>query len=68
MTKLILMLAIAGSAVAFVPQPAAAAACTDGYVKCLNDSYYLTGVLQKMSDVDCFAEYVGCVRRSLLGL
>lgn len=61
MTKLMIMLAMAASAVTFVPQPVAAADCTDQYVKCLNDTHDLTGWVQVMADVECFAEYTGCV-------
>jgi hypothetical protein len=67
MTKLMMILAIAGSAVAFVPEPAAAASCTEEYAQCLNDSWALQAALRTLADVECFAEYAGCVRRSLLG-
>lgn len=68
MRKLVLTLAMAASAVAFAPGPAAAASCTDAYVKCLNDSWYYDAVLQSMADVECSAEYAGCVARKWLML
>lgn len=63
MTKLMIALAVGASALAFTPQDAAAAECTDGYHKCLNDSWHYTGISQTMADIECFAEYVGCVGR-----
>lgn len=63
MKQLIAVLTLAVATVAFVPRPAAAlgANCTTGYVKCLNDTYSLSGWLQKLADVECFAEYSGCI-------
>ena len=61
MTKLILITAIAAAGAVLAPRPAAAQSCTDGYVTCLNDSYDLTGALQTMADVECFAAYTSCV-------
>ena len=68
MKKLIAVLTLAVAAVAFVPRPAAAqeANCTDGYVKCLNDSYSLEGILRTMADLECFVEYTGCVAGKLV--
>ncbi len=68
MTKLMMGLVIAGSAMTFVPQPVAAASCTEQYAQCLNDSWGLSPMLRTMADIECFAEYSGCVRRKLLGL
>lgn len=65
MTKLILIVALAAGAVTLAPQPAAAAPCTDGYLACLNDSYDLTGVLQTMSDIECFGRYTKCMAAAL---
>lgn len=67
MTKLMLVLAIAGSAMTLAPQPVAASGCTDDYVKCLNDTHALQVVLRTMADVECFADYIGCVRSGLNG-
>lgn len=65
MTKLILTLTLAAGAVTVAPRPVAAAGCTDEYVTCLNDSYDLTGVLQTMADIECFAGYGACIARKL---
>ncbi|HEX7049694.1 MAG TPA: hypothetical protein VF188_05730 [Longimicrobiales bacterium] len=48
-----------------VPARAEAASCTDGYQKCLNDSYDTSGFTRVLADVECLAEYVGCVRRKV---
>lgn len=68
MRKLVAVLTVVAAAVAFAPRPAAAqeAECTDNYVKCLNDSYHLKGLLQVMADVECFADYVGCVAADIV--
>lgn len=58
-----LVLLIAGTAV--VPAPASAASCTEGYMRCLNDSYDTSGLLRVMADMECLFEYVGCVRRKV---
>lgn len=65
MSKLMLILAVAASAVTLAPVPAAAAPCTDAYMSCLNDSYQLKGVLRTMADIECFASYTGCVAREI---
>lgn len=64
MTRMLLMLMVAASAAMLAPNPAAASGCTDGYVRCLNDTYDLTGALRTLADVECFAAYSGCVARS----
>lgn len=68
MKKLIAVLAMVVATVAFAPPQAAAqeANCTDDYVKCLNDSYQLTGALRLLADVECFADYVGCVSAEVI--
>ncbi len=63
MTKLMITLTVGVSALAFAPQEAAATDCTDGYHQCLNDTWHYTGISQTMADMECFAEYVGCVGR-----
>lgn len=65
MTKLILIAALAAGAVTLAPQPVAAAPCTDGYMACLNDSWEYEGILQTMSDVECFGRYTKCVASAL---
>lgn len=65
MTKLIVLAAMAAGAAVFVPQPVAAQSCTEGYEKCLNDTAHTSGFTQVMADIECFAAYVGCVRRLL---
>lgn len=68
MRKLIAGLALVAASVGFVPQPAAAqeADCTQNYAKCLNDSYELKGLLLLLADVECFADYVGCVAAEII--
>lgn len=45
------------------PEKAEAASCTRGYEMCLNDTWDTRGFARALADVECFAEYVGCVRR-----
>ena len=66
MTKFMMAMAVGASALAFAPRPVAAAVCTDDYHKCLNDTWYYTGVSQTMANVECFASYAGCVRDKFL--
>lgn len=68
MNKLIAVLTLALATAVMAPRPVAAqhADCTDNYVRCLNDSWELSGWLQTMADVECFADYVGCVRGSIM--
>jgi hypothetical protein len=68
MKKLIAVLTLAMATAVMAPRPVAAedGSCTDNYVKCLNDTWYLTGWLQTMADIECFAEYTGCVKRSIM--
>jgi hypothetical protein len=65
MTKLILIATLAAGAAVFAPQPVVGESCTEGYIKCLNDTADTSGFLRLMADVECFAAYVGCVRRTL---
>jgi hypothetical protein len=41
--------------------PVAAGTCTDGYMKCLNDSAALWEPLRSLADVACFDDYITCV-------
>ena len=68
MKQLIAVLTLAVATVALAPRPVAAVGsdCTAGYVACLNDTYNLDGWLQKMADLECFAEYSGCVARKIM--
>lgn len=68
MTKLVMTLVLSASAMVLVPGPAAAADCTQQYVKCLNDTWYYDGALQDMADLECSAEYAGCVAKKWLML
>lgn len=61
MSKLMIALTVGASALAFAPQEAAASDCTDGYNECLNDTWHYTGITQTLADIECFAEYIGCV-------
>lgn len=67
MIKLTMVLALAAGALAFVPQPVAAAGCTQGYVQCLNDTWYYEGTLQEMADLECSTSYAGCVAKKWFG-
>lgn len=68
MKKLLAVLVFTLAAVAFTPESAIAqtATCTNNYTKCMNDSWMTDGWLQMMADVECFADYVACVRRKIL--
>lgn len=68
MTKLIAVLTLAVATVALAPRPMAAqeANCTEDYVSCLNDSYQLSGWLQTLADLECFADYTGCVTQEIM--
>jgi hypothetical protein len=48
-----------------VPTEARATDCTKGFERCLNDTWDRTGLLRLMADIECTAEYIGCVRRKL---
>ena len=61
MKKTLMMLALAAMAASFVPAPAAAQECSDGYVSCLNNSWEKRGVLKTMADIECFSKYLRCV-------
>jgi hypothetical protein len=61
MTKLILTLILLAGSAALVPQPVAAAECTRQYSKCLNDSYDTSGWLRVLADLECGAQYAGCI-------
>ena len=39
--------------------------CTDNYMLCINDSGQLPAGFREAGDVECAAEYVGCVGRKL---
>lgn len=64
MTKTTLMLVLAALAVPLTAASLAAQECTEGYVTCLNDTWYLTGLLQTMADIECFADYLTCLKAS----
>jgi hypothetical protein len=62
-TKLLLVLAVASAGV-----PAAADAaktCQDQLNQCLNDSYDTKGFSRFLADVECSAQFAGCIRRLL---
>ena len=65
MKKLMLAVALAIGAAGLTPQPVAAEAdCSNEYVKCLNDSHELTGLLQTLADIECFSDYTACLIKS----
>lgn len=41
--------------------PASASPCTDGYMRCLNDSAELWEPLRSVADLVCFDDYLTCV-------
>ena len=62
MKKTVMVMALAAMAAAFVPAPASAQdVCTNGYVKCLNDSWDKRGALKTLADIECFSKYLRCV-------
>jgi hypothetical protein len=65
MTKLMLMFTLAVGVVAYAPAPTAAQDCTEGYEKCLNDTWDTSGTTRLLADIECFAAYIGCVRGTL---
>jgi hypothetical protein len=66
MTKLIIILSVAIGALTLGVDPVSAASCTTQYEKCLNDSWDTEGVTQLMADVECAAEYAGCVGSKII--
>jgi len=48
------------------PGVASAQECVDEYQRCLNDTHDTRGVIRVMADVECFAKYVGCIRRQVM--
>jgi len=48
------------------PGQASASSCTAAYDKCLNDSWDTSGIRRIMADIDCFAEYIGCVKAKII--
>jgi hypothetical protein len=66
MTKLIIILSVAIGALTMGADPVSAASCTTQYQQCLNDSWYMRGATQLMADVECAAEYAGCVGGKLI--
>lgn len=65
MTKLIIILSAALGAVAIGVSPASAESCVEQYQKCLNDSWDTSGALRLLADLECGAEYAGCVAAKL---
>ncbi|HEX7119537.1 MAG TPA: hypothetical protein VF212_12155 [Longimicrobiales bacterium] len=63
-TRWIVPLALLFTAIGGLPRRALAS-CTTSYMWCLNDSYDTRGMLRFLADVECLAEYIGCVRRKL---
>lgn len=47
------------------PEKAEASSCSSAYEQCLNDSWHTEAFTRVLADIDCLAEYVGCVRRKL---
>lgn len=68
MRKIIVVLTLTVVPVAFAPRAAVAedADCTRDYAECLNDSHDLDGVLQTLADIECMADYTGCVARKVM--
>jgi hypothetical protein len=66
MSKVILTLSLAMAAAVFVPQPVAAEDCTRQYMRCLNDTWDTSGWLRVLADLECGAQYAGCVAGLLI--
>jgi hypothetical protein len=58
-TRLFALLALTLALSLGAPGAALAASCTDAYGSCLNDAW--ASVNQTMSDLECGAEWTGCV-------
>lgn len=67
MTKVIIIMAAALGAVTIGASPVSASDCTRQFEKCLNDTWDLEGTAQTLANIECSAEYTGCVARKLLG-
>lgn len=61
----ILPLALLVAFGAGAPDKAEASGCTRGYQQCLNDTWDTSGFTRVLADAECFADYVGCVRRKV---
>lgn len=67
MKTILAVLTFAAATVAFAPRPTAAqeANCTNNYTKCMNDSWESSGLIQVMADIECFGDYVTCIRKKV---
>lgn len=67
MKTLLAVLTFAMTTVALAPRSVTAqeAGCTNNYTKCMNDSWESTGLIQVMADIECFGDYVTCIRKKV---
>lgn len=63
----IMALALVLGGMTVLPEPAHArgADCTEGFERCLNDTWDTRGLTRLAADIECTVEYLGCVRRKL---
>lgn len=63
----IMALALVLGGVTVVPEPAQArgAECTRAFERCLNDTWDTKGITRLLADIECTAEYLGCVRNKI---
>ena len=59
---MLMVLTLAAGAASLAPMPVTAQACTDGYLKCLNDTHETKKFVRMMADIECFADYLKCIR------
>jgi hypothetical protein len=59
--------AVVAAILVSVPSSAyAAAACTDSYYRCLNDTYSTSGLARLLADAGCLALYYSCLKSTVL--
>ena len=65
MTKVIAVFSLAAVLTVAAPRDVLAGPCTDDYTLCIAEAGLLAEPFQSMADVECGANYVGCVARAL---
>lgn len=59
--KLVPLALVIAAGVTTMPAPAAAAPCTSGYQRCLNDSYEMKGFAEYLANLECGVRFAGCL-------